>query len=207
VYPVPSIEASLKSDRRRKDRAQTDFDDPEHNDERVSRYHEHATNYDIRAMICEDKMAISFTLTINRPYGSIRIEDNSLPKLVTDLVAISKDLRRVDSVIQNSQATPNSSSYEHVLGSFPSSPVLPPHVRRKVSDKELIGILLFVQDPHACTPSELHRAMRQNEHPSKGYSARLSEMKSKGLIFKDGSGYRLSYTGKNWMKAVSRKLL
>jgi len=152
-------------------------------------------------------MAISFTLTINRPYGSIRIEDNSLPKLVTDLVTISKDVERVDRVIQNSQATPDSGSYEHILGSSLSSPVLLPHERRQVSDKELIGILLFVRDPRPCAPSELHRAMKQNEHPSKGCSARLSEMKSEGLIFKDGAGYRLSYTGKNWMKAVSRKLL
>ena len=158
-------------------------------------------------MKSEDKMAITFTLTINRPYGSVCIEDNSLHKLVTDLVAITKDLGRVDSFIQTSQATPNSISYKHILGSSPSSPVLHPHVRRNVSDKELIGILLFVQDSHACAPSELHRAMKQNEHPSKGYSARLSEMKREGLIFKDGSGYRLSYTGKNWMKAISRRLL
>jgi hypothetical protein len=157
-------------------------------------------------MIGEDHMAITYTLTINRPYGSIRIEDSSLPKLVTDLVALSKDLERVDNIIQNSQATPNSISYEHFLGSPSSSPVLRPHIRRQVSDKELIGILLFVQDPHACAPSVLHRAMKQNEHPSKGYGARLSEMRREGLIFKDGAGYRLSYTGKNWMKAVCRKL-
>jgi hypothetical protein len=152
-------------------------------------------------------MTITYTITINRSYGCISIEEDSLPKLVTDLVQISKEIRYVDNFITNSQATPDSTNIEKVMESSSSSPLLRPHVRRRLSDKELIGILLFVQDPHACSPQALHRHMIQNGHPSKGYSSRLSEMKRDGLIFKEGSGYRLSYTGRNWIKALCHKFM
>jgi hypothetical protein len=151
-------------------------------------------------------MTITYTITINRPYGYISVEEDSLPKLVTDLVAISNDLKYVDNFVTNSQGTTDSSNYKNILESSTSSLILLPHVRSKLSDKEIIGILLFVQDPQTCSPQVLHRHMKRNEHPSKGYSARLSEMKRDGLIFKDGEGYRLSYTGKNWIKALYTKL-
>lgn len=144
-------------------------------------------------------------IIVNRPYGNIAIEAESLDEIVKGLETFPEWLVIIDKLI----STPETEiEEEKLMGIIEFSSEGPQLIvpKDRVSSKEAIGLVLYAEDPKSLEPKEIGQLLSVSGHSSAGYGSRISEMRREGNIIKEGGGYRLSVAGKKWIEGLISKL-
>ena len=143
---------------------------------------------------------------VNRPYGNIEVEGESLDEVVEGLETFPEWLAVIDRLI----AIPEVPSIEEnpVEGIIEITSDGPQLIisKDKVNTKEAISLLLYAQDPTPIEPKQIGRLLNLSGLGSPGFGSRLSEMRREGIIVREGQGYRISATGKRTVEDLVHRL-
>jgi hypothetical protein len=143
---------------------------------------------------------------VNRPYGNIEVEGESLDEVVEGLETFPEWLAVIDRLI----AIPEVPSIEEnpVEGIIEITSDGPQLIisKDKVNTKEAISLLLYAQDPAPIEPKQIGRLLNLSGLASPGFGSRLSEMRREGIIVREGQGYRISSTGKKTVEDLVQRL-
>ena len=144
---------------------------------------------------------------MNRPYGNIELEGESLDEVVEGLETFPEWLAVIDRLIAIPEVL--SSAEENPLEELIELTSEGPQLivsKNKVSTKEAISLLLYAQDQTPIEPKQIGRLLNLSGHGSTGFGSRLSEMRREGLIIREGQGYRTSSAGKRTIEDLIKKL-
>jgi hypothetical protein len=149
-------------------------------------------------------------VVIDRTYGHIELEGDSVDEIVEKLKGIPEFLTIIDEVILKPgfASSPQKEKEEELAGiieyTYDGPQVILP--LDKLTDREAIGLILYSSDPTTLKPKDLSRLLNLSGKLSRGFAARLSEMKREGYIVREGDAYRLSASGKQWVEKLIKRL-
>ena len=145
-------------------------------------------------------------VTVNRPYGNIEFEGDTLDEVVQALETFPEWSGVIDRLIpSNSEDEEEQNILEGVIETTSEGPQLVV-AKDRISTKEAISILLYAKDPEPLEPKEIGRLLSLSGHGSPGFGSRLSEMRRENTLLKEGQGYRLSGSGKRAVEELVQKL-
>jgi hypothetical protein len=149
-------------------------------------------------------------VVINRSYGHIEIEGDTLDEIVERLKGIPEFLTIIDeSILKPGFVSSPQKEREEELGGIIEYTYDGPQVivpLDKLTDREAMGLILYSSDPTTLKPKDLSRLLNLSGKLSRGFAARLSEMKREGFIVREGDAYRLSSSGKQWIEKLIKRL-
>ena len=148
-------------------------------------------------------------LTIKRSYGDLEIEGESFEELAEGLKDLPQWLDVIDSLVAGSEtpAQPGLAKQDlrGIIEQTPKGPVLTVP-KEKLSDKDAICLLLYASDPHPLQPKRIGELLIESGRHSAGFGARLSELRSEGLVVRDDGGYRLTMAGKQKVEELINRV-
>jgi hypothetical protein len=149
-------------------------------------------------------------VVIDRPYGHIELEGDTLDEIIEKLKGVPEFLTVIDEIILKPgfASSPQKEKEEELSGiveyAYDGPQVIVP--LDKITDREAMGLLLYSSDPAPLKPKDLSRLLNLSGKLSRGFAARLSEMKREGFIVREGDAYRLSASGKQWIEKLIKRL-
>ena len=144
---------------------------------------------------------------LNRSYGNIEIEGNSLDELVEGLETFPEWLATIDDLVTGPEMVPSETKMMlSGLIEYSRDGALIIVPKDELTNKEAIGLLLYAHDPNAVEPKEIGRLLSLSGRPATGFGSRLSEMRREGLALRDEGGYRLTVLGKKWIDDVMSRI-
>ena len=144
-------------------------------------------------------------VTVNRPYGNIEFEGESLDEVVQTLEAFPEWLDVIDRLIPTTTEEEAQNILEGIVEMTSEGPQLVV-AKDRISSKDAISLLLYAKDPEPMEPKGIGRLLSLSGHGSAGFGSRLSEMRREGMVLKEGQGYRLSSAGKMSVEELLQKL-
>jgi len=146
-------------------------------------------------------------VTVNRPYGDIEFEGETLDEVVEALETFPEWSAVIDRLIPTTtEATDETMDLlKGVVETTSEGPQLVV-AKDRVSTKDAISLLLYAKDPDPVEPKEIGRLLSLSGHGSPGAGSRLSEMRREGSLLREGQGYRLSSMGKRSVEDLLQKL-
>jgi len=147
-------------------------------------------------------------LSIKRSYGEVTVEGESFEEIAEQLKELPQWLDVIDSLVEGSEAPPPSRAKEALKGleeATPRGPVVTVP-KEKLSDKDAICLLLYANDPQPLQPKQIGELLMESGRHSAGFGARLSELRSEGLVVREDGGYRLTVAGKQKTEELIQRL-
>jgi len=146
-------------------------------------------------------------VVMNRPYGKIEVEGESLDELVEGLETFPEWLVVIDRLISTPEISPGEeeSLLEGIIEQTSEGPQLIVS-KDKINTKEAISLLLYAQGETPIEPKQVGRLLTLSGHGSAGFGSRLSEMRREGIVIREGQGYRVSTSGKKITEDLIQRL-
>jgi hypothetical protein len=148
-------------------------------------------------------------LSIKRPYGDLLVEGENFEELAEGLKNLPQWLDVIDSLVASSEAPMEKElakkDLKGIVEQTPKGPVLT-IPKEKLSDKDAICLLLYASDPHPLQPKHIGELLIESGRHSAGFGARLSELRSEGLVVRDNGGYRLTVAGKQRVEELVSRI-
>jgi predicted transcriptional regulator len=148
---------------------------------------------------------VKVKIVIDRPYGRIEIEGDSLDEIIDRLRSMPEWLDMIDTAIKPIEAAIPKTALKGLVEFTKEGPTLIVP-REKLTIKESIILLLYASDPNLVEYRHLARLLSLSGRLSPGYPARLSELRSEGYIIKEGDSYRLTSRGRKFAEDIITKL-
>ena len=147
-------------------------------------------------------------LSIKRSYGEVTVEGESFEEIAEQLKELPQWLDVIDSLVEGSEAPPPSRAKEALEGLVEATPRGPVVTvpKEKLSDKDAICLLLYANDPQPLQPKQIGELLMESGRHSAGFGARLSELRSEGLVVREDGGYRLTVAGKQKTEELIQRL-
>lgn len=143
-------------------------------------------------------------ITIQRPYGNIEIEGESLDEIVEHLKSMPEWLDVIDTAIKPTEIS-TKITLKGIVEETKEGPVLTVP-KEKLTVKEAIALLLYAHAPDTVEYRQLAKLLGLSGRLAPGYPARLSELRSEGYVIKEGESYRLTATGRGFVENVITRL-
>lgn len=144
-------------------------------------------------------------INIQRPYGNIEIEGESLDEIVEHLKSMPEWLDMIDTAIRSPEISTSRVALTGLVEYTKDGPQLAVP-RERLTDKESITLLLYASDPNPVEYRQLAKLLSLSGRLSAGYPARLSELRSEGYVVKEGESYRLTASGRRFVEELVAKL-
>jgi len=147
-------------------------------------------------------------LSIKRSYGELVVEGESFEEVAEGLRELPQWLDVIESIVESSEAPSPARAKEDLKGLVETTGRGPVVVvpKEKLSDKDAICLLLYASDPHPLQPKEIGELLMESGRHSAGFGARLSELRSEGLVIRENGEYRLTVAGKKRAEEIVQKL-
>ncbi|RLI34166.1 hypothetical protein DRO53_04245 [Candidatus Bathyarchaeota archaeon] len=147
-------------------------------------------------------------LSIKRSYGELTVEGESFEELAEGLKGLPQWLDVIDSLVEGTEAPTPHRAKEALKGliEFTSKGPLVTVPKEKLNDKDAICLLLYAIDPQPLQPKQIGELLMESGRHSAGFGARLSELRSEGLVIRDEGGYRLTVAGRKRVEDLIRRL-
>ena len=143
---------------------------------------------------------------VDRPYGNIEIEGESLDEVVEGLETFPEWLAVIDKLIAITEVPSEEKNLlEGIIELTSDGPQLIV-AKEKVNTKEAISLLLYAQGSTPIEPKQIGRLLNLSGHGSAGFGSRLSEMRREGIIVREEQGYRISLAGKRMIEELIQRL-
>lgn len=151
---------------------------------------------------------MKYRIVIDRPFGRIELEAESLEKLLDELHSFPEWLTVIDQTIIKRALAPEPK--EELMGIVEFTVDGPALIVpwKKLNSKEAICLLLYASDPGGLEPKDISRLLSLSGwvRGMAGYMARMSEMKREGLLVKEEGRYRLSVKGRSRVEEIVSRL-
>lgn len=146
-------------------------------------------------------------LSIKRSYGELVVEGESFEEVAEGLRELPQWLDVIESIVTGSEAPPVRAK-EDLKGLVETTSRGPVVVvpKERLSDKDAICLLLYASDPHPLQPKEIGELLMESGRHSAGFGARLSELRSEGLVIRENGEYRLTVAGKKRAEEIFQRL-
>jgi hypothetical protein len=148
---------------------------------------------------------VKVKIVIDRPYGRIEIEGDSLDEVIDNLRSMPEWLDMIDTAIRPVEVTIPKTALAGLIEFTKEGPTLIVP-REKLTIKESVILLLYASDPNLVEYRRLARLLSLSGRLSPGYPARLSELRSEGYIIREGDGYRLTSRGRKFAEDIITRL-
>ena len=147
-------------------------------------------------------------LSIKRSYGEVTVEGESFEEIAEQLKELPQWLDVIDSLVEGSEAPPPLRAKEALKGLVEATPRGPVVTvpKERLSDKDAICLLLYANDPQPLQPKQIGELLMESGRHSAGFGARLSELRSEGLVVREDGGYRLTVAGKQKTEELIQRL-
>ncbi len=148
-------------------------------------------------------------LSIKRSYGELTVEGESFEEIAERLRELPQWLDVIDSLVEGSEAPPSPVRAREALRGLveltPRGPVVTVP-KERLSDKDAICLLLYASDPQPLQPKQIGELLMESGRHSAGFGARLSELRSEGLVIREDGGYRLTVAGRQKTEELIQRL-
>lgn len=149
---------------------------------------------------------MNYRIVIDRPFGRIELEAESLEKLLDELRSSPEWMTVIDQLIVERALAPEPKEELSGVMEFTADGPAIIVPAEKITSKEAIGLLLYASRPNGLEPKEISRLLSLSGISMAGYAARMSEMKREGFLIKEGDAYRLTVRGRSWVEEIVSRL-
>lgn len=145
-------------------------------------------------------------LSIKRSFGELVVEGGSFEEVAEGLRELPQWLDVIESLIAGSEAPSRRvKDLEGIIEVTGRGPVLTVP-KERLSDKDAICLLLYASEPKPLQPKEIGELLMESGRHSAGFGARLSELRSEGLVIRENGEYRLTTTGRRRAEEIVQRL-
>lgn len=139
-------------------------------------------------------MLLKYRVTFKHKFGDIVIEGETPEELVLGLEKLPDLLKHIDEVLAKPTITPSKTSLSGIIHFSNEGPLIIVPMDR-LSDRDAISLLLYAMYPDGLTSADIGKLLNKSGRYSRGYAARISEMKREGKIVQEGNVYKLTIHG------------
>jgi hypothetical protein len=137
---------------------------------------------------------MKYRVTFRHKFGDIVIESETSEELVLGIEKLPNLLKHINEIIAKPTITPSKASLNGIIHFSNEGPlIIVP--RERLSDRDAISLLLYAMYPDGLTSADIGKLLSKSGRYSRGYAARISEMKREGKIVQEGNVYKLTVHG------------
>jgi len=143
-------------------------------------------------------------LSVKTSFGEVSVEGETVEEVLRLLDGLSEGLAEKIGALFSARLGPAvapSSALRNVVELTPEGPVIV--AKKKMSQYEAIGLLLYAVEEGTATASKLRRLLEASGMMGVQVPARLNEMRKRGLVFKPDPAkpdWRLTAQGERWIE-------
>ncbi|RLI23981.1 MAG: hypothetical protein DRO52_06190 [Candidatus Hecatellales archaeon] len=147
-------------------------------------------------------------LSIKRSFGELVVEGESFEEVAEGLKGLPEWLAVIESMVAGLEAPVSVGGKEDLKGLVEATsrgPVITVP-KERLSDKDAICLLLYASEPKPLQPKQIGELLMESGRHSAGFGARLSELRSEGLVIRENGEYRLTAAGRRRAEEIIQRL-